>query len=105
MLTARSLAIVFYALSNITGGALQSIDKMRYPVIHSAISLVIHIVIVYVLLRTTSMGVYALIVGNVTFPIVVFALNLRKIKECVPSYRLEITKTFLTPLKRTLAAE
>lgn len=102
MLTAGSLAIVFYALSNITGGALQSIDKMRYPVIHSAISLVIHIVIVYVLLRTTSMGVYALIVGNVTFPIVVFALNLRKIKECVPSYRLEITKTFLTPLAASL---
>ena len=102
MLTAGSLAIVFYALSNITGGALQSIDKMRYPEIHSAISLVIHIVIVYVLLRTTSMGVYALIVGNVTFPIVVFALNLRKIKECVPSYRLEITKTFLTPLAASL---
>ena len=48
------------------------------------------------------MGVYALIVGNVTFPIVVFALNLRKIKECVPSYRLEITKTFLTPLAASL---
>ncbi len=102
MLTAGSVAIVFYALSNITGGALQSIDKMRWPVINSAISLVVHILVVYGFLKFTGVGIYALIIGNVTFPIIVFVLNLRKIKQFVPGFRMELTKTFLTPVVASL---
>lgn len=98
MMTVGSSAIVFYALSNITGGALQSIDKMRLPVIHSAISLILHVGIVSFLLICTNVGVYALIIGNVTFPILVFILNMRAIKRYVPSYRQEVVKTFLAPL-------
>lgn len=102
MLTAGGVAIVFYALSNITGGALQSIDKMRYPVIHSAISLVIHVAVVVLLLKTTDMGIYALIAGNVIFPIVVFVLNYMAIRRFVPGYAQEVTKTFLAPLSASL---
>lgn len=102
MMTVGSSAIVFYALSNITGGALQSIDKMRLPVIHSAISLIFHIGIVSFFLTCTNVGVYALIIGNVTFPILVFLLNLRAIKRYVPSYRQEVVKTFLAPLAASL---
>lgn len=102
MMTVGASAIVFYALSNVTGGALQSIDKMRLPVIHSAISLVLHIGIVALLLTFTDIGVYALLIGNITFPIVVFVLNLWAIKRYVPSYRLEITKTFLAPLSAAI---
>lgn len=58
---AGSAAIIFYAISNVTGGALQSIDKMRLPVIHSAISLVIHIGIVVALLHATELNVYVLV--------------------------------------------
>lgn len=102
MMTVGASAIVFYALSNITGGALQSIDKMRLPVIHSAISLVIHVGIVVFFLTCTNMGVYALLIGNITFPIVVFLLNIRAIKKYVPSFRLEITKTFFAPLSAAI---
>ena len=102
MLAAGSLAIVFYALSNVTGGALQSINKMRYPVIHSAISLALHVGFVVLLLKYTSLGIYSLILGNVTFPIVVSLLNLMAIRRFVPEYRQEIVKTFLTPLAASL---
>ncbi|MCI5938275.1 MAG: polysaccharide biosynthesis protein [Eubacterium sp.] len=98
MVIVGSLAIVFYALSNVTGGALQSIDKMSLPVIHSVISLACHILIVVLFLKFTNVGIYALIIGNVTFPILVFWLNLRAIKRYVPSYRQEVTKTFITPI-------
>lgn len=98
MMTVGSVAIVFYALTNVTGGALQSIDKMRLPVIHSAISLVLHVGIVAFFLTCTNVGVYALLIGNITFPIVVFVLNLRAIRRYVPSYRQEVVKTFLAPL-------
>lgn len=102
MLTVGAVAIVFYALSNVTGGALQSIDKMRLPVIHSAISLGIHVLLVMALLQYTSLGIYALIIGNVTFPLLVFILNLMAIKRYVPSYRQECVKTFIAPLAAAL---
>lgn len=102
MLTAGAVAIVFYALSNVTGGALQSIDKMRLPVIHSAISLVIHILLIMGFLKFTSLGIYALIIGNVTFPVVVFILNLLAIKRYVPSYQQEVIRTFFAPLAAAL---
>ena len=54
MLMTGAAAIVFYALSNVTGGALQSIDKMRLPVIHSAVSLAIHVALVALLLKYTD---------------------------------------------------
>ncbi len=98
LLTLGSVAVVFYALSNVTGGALQSIDKMRLPVIHSAISLIVHILVVALLLKYTEIGIYALIAGNVTFPFVVFILNLWAIRRYVPEYRQECVKTFVAPV-------
>ena len=94
-------AIIFYALSNVTGGALQSIDKMRTPVIHSAISLLAHIVIVTALLKFTNVGIFALVIGNVTFPIGVFALNFYALKKYI-GYKQEIIKTILTPMSASL---
>ena len=49
-------------------------------------------------LACTNIGVYALLIGNITFPILVFILNLRAIKRYVPSYRQEVIKTFFAPL-------
>ncbi|MBQ7200425.1 MAG: polysaccharide biosynthesis protein [Eubacterium sp.] len=98
LLVAGSLAIVFYALSNVTGAALQSINRMSLPVIHSAISLVLHIGIVVVCVKFTSMGIYALLVGNITFPLVVWLLNLWALKRYIPGFKQEIIKTFIAPL-------
>lgn len=102
MLTAGAIAIVFYALSNVSGGALQSIDRMNLPVIHSAISLGLHVLLIIGLLKYTGVGIYALIIGNVTFPVVVFLLNYLAIRRYVPSYRQEIIKTFAAPFAAAL---
>ena len=102
MLIAGSAAIVFYALSNVTGGALQSVDKMSIPVINSAISLAVHIGIVIACLKLTPMGIYALLVGNITFPMVVYILNMIAIRRYIPGYKQEITKTFIGPLAASL---
>lgn len=102
LMMAGSTAIIFYAISNVTGSALQSIDKMRVPVINSAISLVIHVAIVLSLLQFTNLGIYVLIIGNVTFPIVVSILNLISLKRNIPSFQLKPLKTFLVPLSASL---
>lgn len=102
LMLAGSMAIIFYAISNVTGGALQSIDRMHVPVVNSAVSLVIHVGIVISLLKFTDFGIYALIVGNVTFPIVVSILNIICLKRYIPSFHLKPLKTFLVPLSASL---
>ena len=96
LLRTGSIAVVFYALSTLTTSILQGSDRMRQPVIHSAISLAIHVVIVAALTKYTDLGVYGLTVGNVTFPLLVCTLNCRSVIKRV-GYRFEWKNTFLKP--------
>jgi stage V sporulation protein B len=96
LLMIGSIAIVFYALSTISNAVLQGINKMNIPVKHSAISLVIHIVIVAGLLKFTDMKTYALVVGNITFPLVVCILNWISIGKLL-RYRQELLQSFIIP--------
>lgn len=91
-----SVSIVFFALSTISSSVLQGINRLRIPVINSAISLVIHIGLVFGLLQYTEMSTYALVIGNVTFPLVVCILNWLCIEKYL-HYRQELIKTFLVP--------
>lgn len=93
MLKIGALAVVFYAISTVTSSILQALDRMRKPVIHSAISLVIHIALVVVLILFTDLNAYALVIGYMTFPIVVGVLNLIEISKVI-GYKQEIKKTF-----------
>lgn len=97
LLLTGSAAVVFYALSTITSAILQGSDLMRVPVYHSAISLAIHILIVYTLLKYTHLGIFALIIGNVTFPLLVSALNCHSLVRRL-EYRFDIRRIFVVPL-------
>ena len=91
-----SISIVFYALSTISTSILQGINQLRLPVINSAISLGIHILLVFGLLQFTNLSTYSLVIGNVTFPLVVCILNWLSIEKHL-NYRQEIIKTFVIP--------
>ncbi len=97
LLAIGSIAVVFYAISNISGAVLQGIDRMRLPVIHSAIALVVHVIVVFLLLKFTSLGIISLVIGNVIFPVIVSILNIRSIM-LYTSYRQEYIRTFGVPL-------
>ena len=96
MLMFGSIAVVFYALSTITNAALQGLDKMNRPVVHAAVSLAIHVILVALLLKFTNLGIYALLIGAVTFPLVVCVLNWISVGR-FGNYRQEIKTTFLIP--------
>lgn len=96
MLNWGAIAVIFYSLSTVTNAALQGMNRMNRPVIHAAISLAIHVVLVVLLLKFTKLGIYSLVIGNVTFPIVVCILNWIAIgKEA--NYTQEVKTTFLLP--------
>ncbi len=91
-----SISIVFYAYSTVSSSILQGINQMKLPVIHSAISLGVHVIIVFLLLYFTPLSTYALVIGNVTFPLVVCILNWLSIAHHL-GYQQEIIKTFVIP--------
>lgn len=97
MLRIGAIAVVFYTLSTVTSSALQAVDEMRKPVKNSFISLVVHIIIVYLMLRWSRLGIYALVIGNASFPVLIFILNLRDLKNHI-DFKLEYFQTFLIPL-------
>lgn len=96
MLKIGGIAVIFYTISTVTSSALQGIDKMNLPVIHSCISLVIHVILVFGLLKFTNLGIYALVIGSTTFPIVVMILNMVALNKYV-GYVQEVIQTFLIP--------
>lgn len=96
MLMWGSAAVVFYALSTVTNAALQGINRMRQPVIHAAISLVVHIVLIFVLLKCTKLGIYALVIGNVTYPLLVCILNAVSLYRSI-GFTQNLAETLLIP--------
>lgn len=96
MMIIGSSCIIFYALSTVTSGVLQSIDQMRLPVFHSLISLIVHIILVWLLMRFTGLGVYALVIGNVTYPFFVCVLNGYSVSAHL-GFKQEVTKCFCVP--------
>ncbi len=96
LLRLGSIAIVFFALSTLSSAILQGIDRLMVPVTNSAISLAIHIVLIIVLLKFTSFSTYALVIGNISFALVVCVLNWLSIRRHL-NYHQEIIKTFVIP--------
>ncbi len=91
-----AIAIVFFSLSTVTTAILQGINKLKVPVINAAISLAFHVILVLFLLKFTSLSGYSLVIGNVTFALVVCILNWISIEKHL-EYKQEITKTFIIP--------
>ena len=102
LLITGSSAVVFYALSTITTSILQGQNYMRLPVIHSGVSLAIHVVLVYCLLKYTDLGVYGLIIGNVSFPVIVSLMNMWSITSKM-RHHWNIGRVFGIPLVASAA--
>ncbi len=96
LLRIGSIAIVFFAYSTMTNGILQGIGKLKTPVIHAAVSLGIHIGMLYFMLHVLNLSVYAMVIGNVSFSFIVCILNWISIKHSV-GYRQELKTSFVLP--------
>ncbi len=92
-----SVGCVFYSLSIITTSVLQGNGKMRAPVVNAFISFTFHTALIYFLLKFTSLGIYARLIADVTFPLVTAFLNYATLKS-ETSYSPKIKNVFLLPV-------
>lgn len=97
LLSFGCLAVIFFAYSTFSNGVLQGIGGMRWPVIHSAISLVIHIPLTIILVGYFNMGMTGMVIANVAYAFVICVLNYIKIGKLL-DYKQEIRKSILRPL-------
>jgi len=96
LITVGTPFLFFFALSTVTIGALQGIDRMNTPIINAAISLVVHIVFIVILLRFCDMNVYAILYSNIVFGFLMCLLNQFFLNKYI-GYRQEYMRTFILP--------
>lgn len=97
MMLMGSGCVIFYSLSTLTNGILQGIDKMNLPVIHAAISLVLHMILLFVLMKVFRMSGMAIVWSYVFFGALMCVMNNLSIRKHL-KYRQEIKRTFIIPL-------
>ncbi|MDE7417662.1 MAG: polysaccharide biosynthesis protein [Lachnospiraceae bacterium] len=95
MLHIGSVSVVFFAVSTLTNGVLQGINRMKVPVRNAAISLVIHVIVLYAALQF-GMGINAVIWANILFAAIVCVLNALAIRKYL-RYNQELMRTFAIP--------
>lgn len=98
MMTAGSVAILFFSLSTLTNGLLQGIDKMRIPVINAAISLVLQTVMLVLLMVVFRLNIYAVVITNAFYGLSMCFLNGRAVRKYAKT-RQNIKRTYMIPLE------
>lgn len=96
MLIIGSAAVIFLSLSTVTNAILQGINHMNVPVRNAFISLVLHIIALYIMLMVFKMGIYSMVFANILFAVFMCVLNALAIRKYL-NYRQELIKTFLLP--------
>lgn len=96
LLQMGTASVVLYGMSTLTNGILQGMDKMRLPVIHAAVSLVLHIGLLVFLILVPNLNIYAVVWANIFFAFLMCVLNSRSIARYM-KYRQEVIRTFLIP--------
>ncbi|MFA9377524.1 MAG: oligosaccharide flippase family protein [Lachnotalea sp.] len=96
LLQIGSITVVLYALSTLTNGILQGINKMNIPVRNAAIALVIHLIALFVMLTIFKWGVYAVVFANILFALLMCIMNSLAISKNF-NYEQEIKYTFIIP--------
>lgn len=97
LLQVGAIAVIFYAMSTLTNGILQGLNRMNVPVINAVIALVLHVICLYVMLDVFNLKLYAVVYANIFFSVVMCILNAIGIWKTV-RYKQEVVKTFMIPI-------
>lgn len=96
MLQLGALSVVFYCLSTVTNAVLQGLDDMMTPVKSAAISLVIHVIALFIMMVVFKWGIYAVVLSKIVFSASACILNSHALRERI-GYMQEVKRTFVIP--------
>lgn len=96
LLQLGAISVVFYNLSTVTNAVLQGLDNMMVPVKSAAISLVIHMVALFLMMVVFKWGIYAVVLSKIVFSVSTCILNAHALRDKI-GYVQEQRKTFIIP--------
>ena len=97
ILMALGLSVMFYALSTVTNSVIQGIGKVNVPVKNAAVALVLQGLTLIALLVFTEMDLYALVIAECLYSVVICILNQRALRKYM-EYKQELFTTFFVPM-------
>lgn len=89
--------VMFYCISTITNGVLQSIGYANKPVVHAAIALLIQSVLLDVLLRYTDLNLFALVAADLVYSFLMCVMNGAAVRKHM-GYHQEYIGTYIKPI-------
>ena len=90
------LTVVAFSLSTISNAILQGIDRLKVPIKNSAISLILHVILLPILMLVFHMNIYAVVIGDILFGLTVSILNAYSIRKYM-DYHQDMMNIFLKP--------
>lgn len=92
-----AVTVILYSWSTVSNSILQGLDEMSVPAKNAGISLVVHLIALFLMLVVFKWNIYALVLSNVVFSLCMCILNARAIRKKI-GYKQEINKTFVRPM-------
>lgn len=96
LLCVGGITVVMYSFSTITNGVLQGIGKVSEPAKNAAVSLAAHLVILIICMMTLPNGIYAVVLADIIFGLMMNLLNYRSMYQVI-RFRMEWKQTFILP--------
>ncbi len=103
LLAGMAVSIVFYGLSTLTQGILQSIGQMKAPIINASLAVVLHggVMVAMMLLLEEKYSLYCYVFATVLYAFILCVLNQISVRRHLV-YRQEMLRTFLLPIAASL---
>ena len=92
-----TISIALFGLSTLTNGLLQGIDRMKTPVINAVISLLVHVIALFLLMELFDLNIYAVVIANNIYGLCVCILNDLALRR-YSGARVDLQKTYIIPL-------
>ena len=97
LLAGMGITVIFYSLSTVTNAVLQGIGKVNAPVVNAAVSLCIQAALLCVLLFTTDIGSFGLVVATIVYSFLMCMFNQMSVNRNL-EVNQDVRKTYLMPL-------
>lgn len=99
LLSCMAVSIIFYSLSTLTQAILQSIGKMKTPIINASAAVVVHagVMVAMMLFMDVKYSLYYYVFATVLYSFILCVLNQISVRRHL-KYRQEAGKTFLRPV-------
>ncbi len=96
-----TLSVPLFAMSTISIGLLQGLDKLNLPVVHSLISLAVKVLFNIVLLFVFNMHLYGAVITNIIFAGTSAFLNFRSVRRYI-GLEVNLYRTIFAPVLASL---